>query len=896
MAENGYGPMAGHVGRIPNFGKTQVNPMGSVEPPACIQNAMMTKDKKPFTYTPGGLDLSQIKTPSMARRLARQRSQEENDHVYGCQQAANGAHHMQGGGIPPPPPPPQAPAPPPPPPIVIQAPSSKSPKPAAPGERPEIVIPENPIGMLRKTNSPYHWETEKAQLDRMGSVPKYVEKVPSPLTLKMPPSSFSQQPPQSFTPQTQNQSRQNQQYGSYQPESPVHKPSPQYAHQKSSSPNVNSSTPTRELLQRQDSQFNKSPLPFNQSPLINTGTSFSPSPNTSWRQPERKDSPAKNMSPQSPHLNRGPFSPSQQQFSPNVQTNNTPNTSCNYHTLPRSAQRIQDNYVSNLSNQQPNYNNTIYNNTIPLTNQSQNNEYDPSNPAPWRTNTLNRYSKDNDNNKYQQQNQLNQQQNYIPPWRNQEVNNNQPQQNQNPSWKNAQENKTVRPQALNQQQQYTPPWVASQEMDNRVLNNYSPPWRQDANNNRTVPVSSPTKQNQSQESPRYQSHISIPVSPRKPKFENESNQTYAPQKEAVYVSQEPIYFCPDSPKSIPPWVKTQKEKTKTPPPEWCQKPLEGRRSAPRELCTPPRDSTSEPEWVRKSTEMQRNAREVVSPPKYQQTVQPAWSTIPSENRKSLPRDNPSVGSRVIPVQIEDSRRQNQQPQLRIVIDMQNPNAQGQPSNHAYSQPTQRIMRVLSPQLVRLDDGVTQSDLPTLNKNLQNNQQSNQPKTRIIPIQLEGNDGQNRKGSGKQTSAPGFLYDSARSPAGMLRNGGDPMHFCSRYPRRSMTEAGLEYITTTSHKKHRPASPEPSECCRSSPALRTAWIAWKGNTFSPIYSGNIADVFERSFESIFPSHLSVNTHHAVWGGRRPRYFRRQSCGFKWINLDPTRDGRKARGVL
>lgn len=32
---------------------------------------MMTKDKKPFTYTPGGIDLSQIKSPRMAKRIAR---------------------------------------------------------------------------------------------------------------------------------------------------------------------------------------------------------------------------------------------------------------------------------------------------------------------------------------------------------------------------------------------------------------------------------------------------------------------------------------------------------------------------------------------------------------------------------------------------------------------------------------------------------------------------------------------------------------------------------------------------------------------------------------------------------------------------------------------------------
>jgi hypothetical protein len=41
------------------------------EPPAAIQNAMMTKDKKPFTYTPGGLDLNEIRSPRMQRRINR---------------------------------------------------------------------------------------------------------------------------------------------------------------------------------------------------------------------------------------------------------------------------------------------------------------------------------------------------------------------------------------------------------------------------------------------------------------------------------------------------------------------------------------------------------------------------------------------------------------------------------------------------------------------------------------------------------------------------------------------------------------------------------------------------------------------------------------------------------
>lgn len=45
----------------------------SIQPemPSCVQNAMMTKDKKPFTYTPCGIDLSQIKSPRMAKRIQR---------------------------------------------------------------------------------------------------------------------------------------------------------------------------------------------------------------------------------------------------------------------------------------------------------------------------------------------------------------------------------------------------------------------------------------------------------------------------------------------------------------------------------------------------------------------------------------------------------------------------------------------------------------------------------------------------------------------------------------------------------------------------------------------------------------------------------------------------------
>ncbi|KAL6267003.1 hypothetical protein P5V15_000083 [Pogonomyrmex californicus] len=59
--------------------RPQVGSNDAYEPPAAIQNAMLTKDKKPFTYTPGmggKLDLSQIRSPRMARRVAKNANDE----------------------------------------------------------------------------------------------------------------------------------------------------------------------------------------------------------------------------------------------------------------------------------------------------------------------------------------------------------------------------------------------------------------------------------------------------------------------------------------------------------------------------------------------------------------------------------------------------------------------------------------------------------------------------------------------------------------------------------------------------------------------------------------------------------------------------------------------------
>ncbi|KAK1129094.1 hypothetical protein K0M31_020224 [Melipona bicolor] len=63
----------------PTTKRPQIPINDAYEPPAAIQNAMLTKDKKPFTYTPGmggKLDLSQIRSPRMARRVAKNANDE----------------------------------------------------------------------------------------------------------------------------------------------------------------------------------------------------------------------------------------------------------------------------------------------------------------------------------------------------------------------------------------------------------------------------------------------------------------------------------------------------------------------------------------------------------------------------------------------------------------------------------------------------------------------------------------------------------------------------------------------------------------------------------------------------------------------------------------------------
>ncbi|XP_035905698.1 uncharacterized protein LOC118509335 isoform X3 [Anopheles stephensi] len=181
------------------------------EPPACVQNAMMRRDKQPFTYTPGGIDLSQIKSPRMAKRISRNANSEgvtgqpkvsplaqNNGSNHNGNGTSNGGSQSSvspaatlgaaamgmpfqvfptGPPAPPPPPPPTGrvvpsnggnrsiPPPPPPPgpgpsqPTAGSSEARKSPRPQSfepppMGMRPEIKIPPNPMAGLRKAPRP----------------------------------------------------------------------------------------------------------------------------------------------------------------------------------------------------------------------------------------------------------------------------------------------------------------------------------------------------------------------------------------------------------------------------------------------------------------------------------------------------------------------------------------------------------------------------------------------------------------------------------------------------------------------------------------------------------------------------------------------------------------------
>lgn len=185
-----------------------------MDPPACVQNAMMTKDKKPFTYTPGGIDLSEARSPRLQRRI------ERNAHLQGVGDIPqNPAHYPQSanplppsalaamrpqpqvqvfpsgppptiphrGSIPPPPPPPKGvPLPPPPPtcPLPTQKVHTSDNQVL---ERPDMtkIIPENPMAMLRRTGGP---QPRKSLVDQL-----FEEVGKSTAECKSPPAQNQQQ-------------------------------------------------------------------------------------------------------------------------------------------------------------------------------------------------------------------------------------------------------------------------------------------------------------------------------------------------------------------------------------------------------------------------------------------------------------------------------------------------------------------------------------------------------------------------------------------------------------------------------------------------------------------------------------------------------------------------------
>lgn len=194
------------------FFQTQIRTM---DPPQCVQNAMMTKDKKPFTYTPGGIDLSEVRSPRMQRRIERNANlagagdipkpqppppQNINALPPSVQVAMRPQPQVQvfpsgppppaptsRGGAPPPPPPFSAPPPPPPPsgPLPTQKVMTGDNQVL---ERPDMtkIIPDNPMALLRKTGGP---APRKSIVDEMFA--QEGKMAPGPIT---PPSGQRPQP------------------------------------------------------------------------------------------------------------------------------------------------------------------------------------------------------------------------------------------------------------------------------------------------------------------------------------------------------------------------------------------------------------------------------------------------------------------------------------------------------------------------------------------------------------------------------------------------------------------------------------------------------------------------------------------------------------------------------
>ncbi|XP_018323107.1 uncharacterized protein LOC108735588 isoform X2 [Agrilus planipennis] len=213
-------PPPGPVGALPSTRlQSEIGPRSS-EPPLVVQNAMMTKDKKPFTYTPGGIDLTEIRSPRMARRLEKNAASEGvqlNPQVMHNQPSGplppsalaamqpampvqvfpNGQMPQLGkGGVPPPPPPLNHAGSPPPPPMQANKQANRksavSPIPQN-YERPDMtkIIPENPMALLRKSPGPV------VKQDPILNRDNYINSGLNPLGNQAPQEHLSSQQPQS---------------------------------------------------------------------------------------------------------------------------------------------------------------------------------------------------------------------------------------------------------------------------------------------------------------------------------------------------------------------------------------------------------------------------------------------------------------------------------------------------------------------------------------------------------------------------------------------------------------------------------------------------------------------------------------------------------------------------
>jgi len=196
------------------------------EAPACVQNAMMTKDKKPFTYTPGGIDLSQIKSPRMAKRVQKNAMSEgvtgppkvsplaQPNHTQNPGQSQVDMGKFAGGMpfqvLPPPPPPPPAQQP-----TTPKTPTSNgnsAPRnhnqprhfePPPMGFRPEIKIPQNPMANLKPTPRPQpqddFWVEEYKQ-EKAASVEPQPQRAVTPVAEQQRPATPGQASPPPPTP------------------------------------------------------------------------------------------------------------------------------------------------------------------------------------------------------------------------------------------------------------------------------------------------------------------------------------------------------------------------------------------------------------------------------------------------------------------------------------------------------------------------------------------------------------------------------------------------------------------------------------------------------------------------------------------------------------------------